>query len=135
MSSGSARSHEPLARSHAFIWWDSDQTQLSSRALTALVDPGSKLFFSIVSVWEMQIKAQLGKLTLQLPLRDLVDDHRRKRLLIAHLEVDDVLGLGELPMLHRDPFDRLIVSQALRGGYQLVTRDSLVASYGVPVVW
>ena len=124
-----------LLDTHAFIWWDSDQAQLSSRALTALVDPGNKLFLSIVSVWEMQIKAQLAKLTLRLPLRDLVDDHRRRRLLIAHVEVDDVLGIGELPMHHRDPFDRLIISQALRGGYPLVSRDPLVASYGVPVLW
>ena len=58
---------------HAFIWWDSDKAQLSSRALSAFFNPQNQLLLSIVSVWEMQIKAQLGKLTLRLPLQELVD--------------------------------------------------------------
>ena len=124
-----------LLDTHAFIWWDSDQAQLSPRALTALLDPRSQLFLSIVSVWEMQIKAQLGKLTLRLPLRDLVDDHRRKGMLIAHIEVDDALGLAELPMIHGDPFDRLLISQARRGNFRLVSRDSQIAGYDVPILW
>ena len=124
-----------LLDTHAFVWWDSDQAQLSPRALTALLDPRNQLFLSIVSVWEMQIKAQLRKLMLRLPLRDLVDDHRRKGLLIAHIEVDDALGLAELPMIHGDPFDRLLVSQARRGGFSLVSRDPLLTGYEVPILW
>ncbi len=124
-----------LLDTHAFIWWDSDQTQLLSRALAAFLNPSNKLFLSLVSVWEMQIKAQLGKPALRLPLRDLVDDHRRKGLLIAHIEVDDALGLAELPLLHGDPFDRLLISQARRGGLRLVSRDSLIAGYDVPILW
>ena len=110
-----------LLDTHAFVWWDSDQARLSARAMAAFLNPQNKMFLSVVSVWEMQIKAQLGKLTLRLPLRDLVDDHRRRGLLIAHIEVDDTLGLAELPMLHGDPFDRLLISQARRGGFQLVS--------------
>ena len=75
-----------LLDTHAFIWWDSDKAQLSSRALSAFFDLRNQLFLSIVSVWEMQIKAQLGKLTLRLPLGELVAGHRRKGLLIASME-------------------------------------------------
>lgn len=124
-----------LLDTHAFVWWDSDKAHLSPRALTALFDPDNRLSLSLVSVWEMQIKAQLGKLVLRLPLRELIDDHRRRGLQITPVEVEDVLGLATLPMIHRDPFDRLIIAQALRGGYQLVSRDPQVASYGLPVLW
>ena len=86
-------------------------------------------------MWELQIKLQLGKLALRLPLSSGLADQHRKGMQIANVEIEDVLGLAALPMLHRDPFDRLIVSQALRGGYRLVTRDPLVTSYGVPTLW
>ncbi len=124
-----------LLDTHAFVWWDSDKAQLPPRVLSAFFDPQNRLHLSIVSVWEMQIKAQLGKLTLRLPLRELLDDHRRKGLLVAGIEVEDVLGLAALPTIHRDPFDRLIVSQALRGGYRLVSRDPIIANYGVTILW
>ena len=124
-----------LLDTHAFVWWDSDKAQLSHRVLQACLDPRNHLFLSIVSIWEMQIKAQLGKLTLRLPLRDLVEDHRRRGLLIASVEIEDILGLAALPMIHRDPFDRLLVSQVRRGGYQLVSRDPLLAGYGVSILW
>ena len=61
-----------LLDTHAFIWWDSDPTQLSAPALAALRDPANEVWLSVTSVWEMVIKAQLGKLTLRLPLASIV---------------------------------------------------------------
>ena len=61
-----------LLDTHAFIWWDSDPAQLSARALAALRDPANEVWLSVASVWEMVVKAQLGKLTLRLPLPDIV---------------------------------------------------------------
>ncbi len=68
-------------------------------------------------------------------LLDVLDDQHSRGLLMIGAEVEGVPGLASLPMHHRDPLDRLIVSQALRGGYRLITRDPLAASYGVPVLW
>ncbi len=124
-----------LLDTHAFVWWDSDKAQLSRSALQACQNPQNNLFLNLASVWEMQIKAQLGKLSLRLPLRDLVRDHRRRGLSIASLEVEDIFGLAALPMIHRDPFDRLLISQAKQGGYQLVRRDPLLGGYGVAILW
>ena len=124
-----------LLDTHAFLWWDNEPAKLSRKVLDACFDSRNQLFLSIASVWELQIKLQLGKLALRLPLSDVLDDHRRKGLLIAGLEVADVLGLAALPIIHRDPFDRLIVSQVRRGGYHLVSRDPLVGSYAVPFFW
>jgi PIN domain nuclease of toxin-antitoxin system len=61
-----------LLNTHAFIWWDSDPAKLSAPALAALRDPANEVWLSVASVWEMVIKAQLGKLTLRLPLADIV---------------------------------------------------------------
>ncbi len=124
-----------LLDTHAFLWWDNEPAKLSRNVLSACFDPQNQLFLSIVSVWELQIKLQLGKLELRLPLLNVLEDHRRKGLLIAGLEVEDILGLSALPMVHRDPFDRLLVAQARRGGFQFVTRDPLIASYGLTTLW
>lgn len=124
-----------LLDTHAFLWWDNEPAKLSRNVLNACFDPHNQLFLSIASIWELQIKLQLGKLALRMPLADVLDDHRAKGLLIASLEVEDILGLAALPTIHRDPFDRLLVSQARRGGFQLVTRDPLIVNYGVATLW
>ncbi len=124
-----------LLDTHTFLWWDNEPAKLSRNVLNACFDPQNTLFLSVVSVWELQIKLQIGKLDLRLPLSDVLDDHRRKGLLIVSLEVTDILGLAALPMIHRDPFDRLLVSQARRTGFPLVSRDPLIANYGVTTLW
>ena len=104
-----------LFDTHAFIWWDNNQTRLSRKALAASLDPANTRSLSIVSVWELQIKTQLGKLTLRLPLVDVLDDQRSNNgLIIEPVTVEDVLGLADLPPIHRDLFDRLLVAQARR---------------------
>lgn len=124
-----------LLDTHTFLWWDNEPAKLSRNVLNACFDPQNTLFLSVVSVWELQIKLQIGKLDLRLPLSDVLDDHRRKGLLIVSLEVTDILGLAALPMIHRDPFDRLLVSQARRTGFPLVSRDPLIANDGVTTLW
>ena len=125
-----------LLDTHAFLWWDADAAQLSPNAYRACYNRGNTLFLSLVSIWEIQIKVQIGKLRLRLPsLRDVLDEHRRDGLQFLMPAEEDVLGLAALPMIHRDPFDRLLVSQARRGGFHLVTRDPLIANYGVAILW
>ena len=109
-----------LLDTHAFIWWDNDQTRLSGVALAACLDPVNQLCLSVASIWELQIKMQLGKLTLRVPLPDVLADQQRNGMVIEAVTVEDVLGLSALPMHHRDPFDRLLVAQARRSGFHLV---------------
>ncbi len=123
-----------LLDTHAFIWWD-NRTHLSTRALAACLDPANTRSLSIVSIWELQIKIQLGKLTLRLPLADVLRDQQNNGLQIEPLSVDDVLVLAQLPPHHRDPFDRALVAQARRGGFHLVSGDPQIALYNVPVLW
>jgi PIN domain nuclease of toxin-antitoxin system len=93
-----------LLDTHAFIWWDGDQTKLSPKVLAACQSPANTLHLSLGSVWKMQIKAQLGKETLRLPLADILrEQQERNGLQIEPTTLDDILALSNLPSLHRDP--------------------------------
>ncbi len=95
-----------LLDTHVFIWWDSEPARLSPRALALCQDPQNTLLLSVVSLWEMQIKLQLGKLKLALPLKEIVDGQRRtNNVEILPVTLEHVLGLENLPPYHKDPFD------------------------------
>jgi PIN domain nuclease of toxin-antitoxin system len=100
-----------LFDTHAFIWWDGDQSKLSAAALDACQSPVNSLHLSLASVWELQIKMQLGKLALRLPLADVLrDQHQQNGLVLEPVTLEDILALSALATLHRDPFDRLIIA-------------------------
>jgi PIN domain nuclease of toxin-antitoxin system len=125
-----------LFDTRAFIWWDGDQSKLSAAALEACQSPANGLHLSLASVWELQIKMQLGKLTLRLPLADVLRDQQQQNgLVLEPVTLEDILALSALPTLHRDPFDRLIIAQANRRGFRLVTQDPEFACYPVAVLW
>lgn len=125
-----------LLDTHAFIWWDGSPQRLGPQARTVCLDPATELVLSVVSVWEMQIKAMLGKLTLHKPLRQLLEDQfRQNRLRVLPVPLEPVLRLDALPPHHKDPFDRLIVAQAMTEGWPVVSHDPLIAQYPVTVIW
>jgi len=125
-----------LLDTHTFIWWDSEPAKLSSRAIAACQEPTHTLLLSVASVWEMQIKQQLRKLTLGMPLKDLLARQQAvNRIQVLPIELSHVLAMDALPLHHRDPFDRLLIAQAIVEGATLVTADPIVALYSVPVLW
>lgn len=125
-----------LLDTHAIVWWATGDERLSPKARVTIADPDTEVFISIASAWEIQIKASLEKLTLNETVdalyRDLIIDHQFR---ILGVELDDVDHLSMLPPHHRDPFDRMLVAQAIRRGTEFVTKDQLVAAYGVSVLW
>jgi PIN domain nuclease of toxin-antitoxin system len=121
---------------HTFIWWDSAPGQLSSKVLELCHDPANTLLLSVVSVWEIQIKAQVGKLTLHGPLAELVTQQQADNdVELLPVLLQHVLGLDALPLHHRDPFDRLLLAQAQIEGAVLLSRDEVFGQYNIPVVW
>ena len=125
-----------LLDTHTFIWWDTDPDKLSPNASMFLHDDEHELLFSVASAWEMQIKLQLGKLKLEIPLAEMIEAQQRiNGLEILPIALSHVLALGELPSHHKDPFDRLLIAQANAEGATLVSRDSVFAEYSVNVVW
>jgi PIN domain nuclease of toxin-antitoxin system len=124
-----------LLDTRAFIWWDSDPGQLSAPALAALRDPANPVWFSVVSAWEIVIKAQLGKLTLRLPLADIVAQQQANGLQVLPVTLPHALAVEGLPSVHKDPFDRLLVAQANVEGAELVSADAIFSHYPVRVLW
>jgi PIN domain nuclease of toxin-antitoxin system len=124
-----------LLDTHAFIWWDSDPAQLSAPALAALRDPANEVWLSVASVWEMVIKAQLGKLTFRQPLADIVSQQQANGLRVLSVALAHALGVEALPAIHKDPFDRVLIVQANVEGCELISADPVVRQYPVRVLW
>lgn len=125
-----------LFDTHSFLWWDLDPGKLSPRAITVCNDPATMLYLSVASAWEIQIKVQVGKLTLPRPLADIIASQQaRNGLQILPATLGHILDIDQLPAIHKDPFDRLIVAQARVEGAVLVTADPIVARYPVTVEW
>ncbi|WP_062518701.1 type II toxin-antitoxin system VapC family toxin [Demequina silvatica] len=122
-----------LLDTHLLLWAARDDARLSREARAWLLDPAHELLVSPVSTWEIAIKASLGRPDFTLDAAVL----RRRLLDAGYLELD-VTGahaaeVAQLPLLHRDPFDRMLVAQARLEGAVLLTADDAVAAYGEPV--
>lgn len=121
-----------LLDTQIFIWAATEPRRLSPSIRQALQNRGNNLFISVASLWEMQIKAQTGKLPLPLPAREFVTVHcltigvQPLPIIESHIWTIDTL-----PLFHRDPFDRLLIAQAITEGYQLVSVDPVFKHYPV----
>ncbi len=125
-----------LLDTHVFIWMASSPEKLSSRAKETILDGSNELWLSTASLWEMQIKCDLGKLTLELPLNELWQEAGcANDLTLIKIETSHIWQLETLPHIHKDPFDRLLVSQAQCEDLTLITRDRHIKEYEVQTIW
>jgi PIN domain nuclease of toxin-antitoxin system len=124
-----------LLDTHIFIWSDETPERLPQHVLSALEDEANELVLSVASVWKMQIKIQIGKLKLRLPLIDIITEYQNANgLRLLPIEFGDVLALNQLPFHHKDPFDRLIIAQAITGDFTLVSADTNFSNYPVKIL-
>ena len=125
-----------LIDSHAFIWSYDEQHKLSKPALQAMSNPANSLFLSVASVWEIQIKIMIGKFKLQDTLSNVIAEQQQiNGFQILPVELSHALYLENLPPHHRDPFDRLLISQAIVANMILVSADANIAKYQVNLLW
>ena len=125
-----------LLDTHAFIWWYNESDRLPQQVLSACQDTSNSLMLSVASVWEMQIKSQLGKLRLSAPLTEIIrHQQEQNQLQILPITLPAVFALSDLPMHHRDPFDRLLIAQAKVDQLQLVSNDGQFQHYSVSIFW
>lgn len=125
-----------LLDTQALVLWYDDDAGLSPRARTAIADPGNAVHVSVASLWEWAIKESVGKLLMPAELAAAPDVVLAgDRMLVMEITARHVVGVRTLPRHHRDPFDRLLVAQALADGLTVVTGDAVFARYGVPVLW
>jgi PIN domain nuclease of toxin-antitoxin system len=124
-----------LLDTHAFLWWDNAPDRLSATALSALRDPANDLYLSAASAWEILIKSRLGKLTLRLPIADMIANQQSNGVKVLPVDIHHVLGIDGLPPIHKDPFDRLLAAQANVEGATFVTADPIFTQYPVRTLW
>jgi PIN domain nuclease of toxin-antitoxin system len=119
-----------------FLWIIAGAKDLSPEVSQIFANPANEVFLSAVSVWELSVKHALGKLPLPDTLdRFLVEQRERHGIAALPLNERAVLHLHKLPLLHRDPFDRMLICQAIEHDCVLLTPDPLIAQYPVRTRW
>lgn len=121
-----------LVDTHALLWWLTDDRALSLTAREALADPAIEPLVSAASIWEIAIKRSLGKLSAPDDLPERISDEGFSWLAISPAHAWQV---RDLPTHHRDPFDRMLIAQALTEHLPVITTDSRFTEYGVEVRW
>ncbi len=125
-----------LLDTHAFLWWIADSTRLSRTAKRQIADEANDILVSAASAWEITTKHRIGKLPeaeeLALDVTGSIADQGFEKLAIT---VEDAERAGRLPGAHRDPFDRVLIAQALARNLTIVSIDQVFDGYGVGRLW
>jgi PIN domain nuclease of toxin-antitoxin system len=119
-----------------FLWIVTDSDDLSENARRLFADPGNEVYLSVASAWEIIVKNRLGKLPLPEPIHDFIRTNRTLHRIDTYpLDEAAVLQLTRLPDLHKDPFDRILICQAIAGSMTILTPDTHITRYPVKTEW
>lgn len=124
-----------LVDTHAMLWFVAGDDRLSHKARAAIESHDTISHLSIASWWEIAIKCSLGKMRIDCPLDAFISERVEEGFRVLDVQTEHVPRLVDLPFHHRDPFDRLIICQAISEDMAVCTNDSHFASYDVRVVW
>ncbi len=125
-----------LLDTHTLIWLDNVPRKLSADVVSIIGDLSNQLLVSVASIWEMQIKLQVGKLSLPTSIEEIVERQREEnRIELLPIEVKHIVKLADLPDYHKDPFDRLLIAQAMLEEVSILSTNSHIAKYPVRVIW
>ncbi|MEW6044956.1 MAG: type II toxin-antitoxin system VapC family toxin [Bacillota bacterium] len=125
-----------LLDTHAFLWWVTDDPNLSQRVREVIGDGQNEILFSTASAWEIAIKAGLGRVQFPADLEGFITEQvHRNAFEVLPVQLSHALKVFGLPDYHRDPFDRMLVAQALVEGIPILSADSQFARYPVQVIW
>ena len=125
-----------LLDTHTFLWWINNDPLLSDPARAAIASERNECFLSLASCWELAIKASIGKLRLSKPVERFIPEE-----LIANdfqllsMDFRHIAKVETLPFHHRDPFDRLLVAQALTEKMTIISADIVLSEYGIKRIW
>jgi PIN domain nuclease of toxin-antitoxin system len=119
-----------------FLWWNEGNSQLSKKAVRILTDPGNSLVLSVASAWEIAIKTQAGKLRIPEDAATYVPTRvAHYGMEILPIQLGHALALASLPLLHRDPFDRILIAQSQIEKLPILTADPAIRGYPVDAIW
>lgn len=120
---------------HTLLWWHEDDTQLSRPAKETIRNPENTLVVSIVSFWEIVIKETIGKLKLDYTIDMLAAACIKNNIQILPVRLYHLNQLSLFPLIHKDPFDRMIVATAYADKLTLVSKDKQLSAYNIQVIW
>ena len=124
-----------LIDTHIFIWLQIELHKLSAKRIQMLEDKSNTLFLSLASVWELQLKIQLGKFSFPKPLPEVIQAQQEiNDLRILPITPEHIYELKNLPFHHKDPFDRLLIAQSIVEDFTLVTDDPKFSDYSVKIL-
>jgi len=120
-----------LLDTHTFLWWLTDSKNLGKNSRALIKDSKNFIFFSAASGWEISIKKSLGKLEAPEGMDNIVEEEGFERLSISVFHAERA---GALPLIHRDPFDRMLIAQAQAEGLEIITADEIIPQYGINTI-
>ncbi len=125
-----------LLDTHAFIWWVTNNSQLSDAARACIADSDNNVFLSTASAWEVVIKVNIGKLVLPEPPKSYIPSRLASNQFESlPIQTNHVLQVTALPNHHRDPFDRILIAQSQVEQMPILTADYLIVQYSINVIW
>jgi PIN domain nuclease of toxin-antitoxin system len=125
-----------LLDTQAFLFFVLDSPALSRRALALIQDLLNRILLSVVSVWEIAIKASTGKLQLHAPIDEFIPNQIRvNQFLLLPVALEHTFTVATLPIVHRDPFDRMLVAQSMVEGVPLISSDATLDQYPIERIW
>ncbi len=125
-----------LIDTHTLLWIVTKNQKLSDKATKLYLNTENLIFFSLASIWEMAIKISLKKLSMEEPLKDFIQTQiKGNDIKILNIEIKHILSLENLPYHHRDPFDRLIISQSMNENIPVLSSDKVYDLYPIKRIW
>ena len=125
-----------LLDTNSFLWFITGSDKLSSKAQHFISDVNNDLALSVSGLWEIAIKISLGKLELTRPFEQLIYEQLRENAIdVLPIEISHLTRLITLPFHHRDPFDRLLIAQAIAEELPVISADTIFQDYGIEIIW
>ncbi len=125
-----------LIDTHTFLWIIEDNKNLTEKVRTIYIDNSNEIYLSVASIWEMAIKISLNKLSIRGQLVKFIDRHAiENNIRLLSIQPHHIFSIEKLPFHHRDPFDRLLLSQCLQEKMHLLSKDKKFDKYGINRIW
>ena len=126
---------EYLLDTHSFLWFINGDLELSNKAKSCIENPDATKYISVASFWEIAVKISIKKLNLDVPFNELKEHASKNGFAILPITFEHTANLVQLDFHHKDPFDRLLISQALTDQLTIISRDSSFSKYNVNLIW
>jgi len=124
-----------LLDTHSFLWFIGGNSELSQQAKGIIQNPENSMYLSIASFWEIAIKLNIGKLTIDISFDDLKKEADNNDFRLLLVQYEDTHVLTKLDLFHKDPFDRILIAQAIQNNLTMITKDTNFEAYPIKMIW